>query len=93
MNNHLSSKTVEPTHKKNMTFVIRTASVVLASSAVDHGFKPRSGQTKDYNIDICCFSAKHEGVRAKTDWLRIRIMCLSEATCLSTDCCFSELAL
>ena len=33
---------------------------VLASSAVDIGFKPRSGQTKDYKIGICCFSAKHE---------------------------------
>ena len=28
---------------------------VLASSAVDHGFKPRSGQAKDYKIGICCF--------------------------------------
>jgi hypothetical protein len=26
---------------------------VLASSAVDGGFEPRSGQTKDYKIDIC----------------------------------------
>jgi hypothetical protein len=25
---------------------------VLASSAVDHGFEPRSGQTKDYKIGI-----------------------------------------
>jgi hypothetical protein len=30
---------------------------VLASSVVDHGFEPRSGQTKDYKIGICCFSA------------------------------------
>ena len=30
---------------------------VLASSAVDRGFKPQSGQTKDYKIGICCFSA------------------------------------
>jgi hypothetical protein len=29
---------------------------VLALSAVDHGFEPRSGQTKDYKIGICCFS-------------------------------------
>jgi hypothetical protein len=29
----------------------------------------------------------------KTDWLRIRIMCLCGATCLSADCCFSELVL
>ena len=30
---------------------------VLASSVVDSGVKPRSGQTKDYQIGICCFSA------------------------------------
>jgi hypothetical protein len=28
-----------------------------------------------------------------TGCLGIRIMCLSEATCLPVDCCFSELAL
>jgi hypothetical protein len=33
---------------------------VLTSSAVDRGFEPQSGQTKDYKIGICCFSAKHE---------------------------------
>ena len=32
---------------------------VLASSAVDCGFEPRSGQTKDYEIGICCFSAEY----------------------------------
>ena len=32
---------------------------VLASSVVDRGFEPQSGQTKDYKIGICCFSAKH----------------------------------
>ena len=32
---------------------------VLASNAVDRGLEPRSGQTKDYKIGICCFSAKH----------------------------------
>jgi hypothetical protein len=43
---------------------------VLASSAVDRGFEPRSGQTKDYKIGICCFSAKHEALRSKSkDWL------------------------
>jgi hypothetical protein len=49
---------------------------VLASSAVDRGFEPRSGQTKDYSIGICCFSAKHSALRrksAKTGWLGIRI--------------------
>jgi hypothetical protein len=32
---------------------------VLASSAADRGFEHRSGQTKDYKISICCFSAKY----------------------------------
>ena len=36
---------------------------VLASSAVDRGLEPRSGQTKDYTIDIYCFSAKHTALR------------------------------
>jgi hypothetical protein len=30
---------------------------VLPSSAVDRGFETRSGQTKNYKISICCFSA------------------------------------
>ena len=30
---------------------------MLALSAIDRGFEPRSGQTKDYKIDICCFSS------------------------------------
>jgi hypothetical protein len=41
--------------------------IVLASSVVDRGFEPRSGQTKHYKIGICCFSAKHTE-RAKTGW-------------------------
>ena len=31
---------------------------MLAASAVDRGFEPRSGQTKDYDIGMCCFSTK-----------------------------------
>ena len=43
---------------------------MLASSAVDHRFEPRSDQTKDYKIGFCCFSAKHEALRRKNkDWL------------------------
>ena len=43
---------------------------VLASSVVDRGFEPRSGQSKDYKIGICCFSAKHAALRRKSkDWL------------------------
>ena len=43
---------------------------VLATSVVDRVFEPRSGQTKDYKIGICCFSAKHVALRRKSkDWL------------------------
>ena len=43
---------------------------VLASSAVDRWFEPRSDQTKDYKIGIYCFSAKHVALRRKSkDWL------------------------
>ena len=42
---------------------------VLASSVVDHRFD-RSGQTNDYKIGICCFSAKHAALRRKSKyWL------------------------
>ena len=43
---------------------------VLSSSAVDRGFESHSGQTKDYEIGICCFSAKHAALRSKSKyWL------------------------
>jgi hypothetical protein len=43
---------------------------VLASSAVDRRFQPRSGQTKDNTIGMCCLSAKHAALRGKSkDWL------------------------
>jgi hypothetical protein len=43
---------------------------VLASSAVDHGFELWLAQTKDYEIGICCFSAKHPALRRKNKyWL------------------------
>jgi hypothetical protein len=43
---------------------------VLASSAVYRGFEPLLGQTKDYEIGICCFSSKHAALRRKIkDWL------------------------
>jgi len=43
---------------------------VLTSDTVDRGFEPRTGQTKDYKIGICCFSAKHVALKRKIkDWL------------------------
>ena len=43
---------------------------VLALSAVDCGFKPRSAQTNDYEISIFGFSTKHAALRRNSkDWL------------------------
>ena len=58
---------------------------VLASSAVDRVFEPRSSQTKDYAIGICCFSAKHAALRRKSkDWLARDQNNVSEWNAIST---------
>jgi hypothetical protein len=46
---------------------------ISSSSPVDRGFK----SIIDYQIGICCFSAKHQysGERSTAGWLGIRIMC------------------
>jgi hypothetical protein len=58
---------------------------VLASILVDRGFEPRSGQTKDNNIGICCFCAKHAALRRKSkDWLARKQNNVSEWNDMST---------
>jgi hypothetical protein len=58
---------------------------MLASGVVDRGFEPWSGQTKDYQIGICCFSAKHAALRRKSkDWLDWNQDNLSEWSDMST---------
>ena len=58
---------------------------VLSSSVIDHGFEPRLGQTKDYKIGICCFSAKHTAVRSKSKhWLARNQNNMSEWSDMST---------
>ena len=58
---------------------------VLASSAIDRGFEPLSGQTKDYKIGMCCFSAKHAALRSKSkDWLARNRNNVSEWSDMST---------
>jgi hypothetical protein len=39
---------------------------MITLSAVDFGFKPPSGQTKNYKIGICSFSAKQAALRRKS---------------------------
>jgi hypothetical protein len=58
---------------------------MLASSVVDHGFEPQSGQTKDNAIGICCFSANHAALRSKSkDWLAQNQYNVSEWSNMST---------
>jgi hypothetical protein len=62
---------------------------VLASSVVDRvvdrGFESRSGQTKDYKIGICCFSANHAALRRKSkDWFARNQNNVSEWSDMST---------
>jgi hypothetical protein len=53
---------------------------VLASSAVDHGLKLRSGQTKGYTI------GKHVALRSKSnDWLAQNQNNVSECSDMSTS--------
>ena len=80
-----------------MYFIILHGVMVnmLASRVVDHGFESQSGQTKDYEIGICCFSAFKVCSIKEIDQRLVgsESGCQSEATCLSADCCFSKLAL
>jgi hypothetical protein len=59
--------------------------------------RAQSSQTKDYEISMCCFSAKHAALRRKSkDWLawnHENVFKLSNMTYLPVNCCFSELAL
>ena len=58
---------------------------VLASSAVERGYEPRSGQPNDYAIDICCVSAKHAALSRKNkDWLARNQDIMSEWVNIST---------
>jgi len=69
-------------------FYITSPSVMvsmLTSSAVDCGFEPRSCQTKDYKIGICCFYAKQAALRRKSkDWLARNQNNVSEWSNMST---------
>ena len=58
---------------------------MLTSNSVDRRFEPRSCQTKDYEIGMCCFSAKHTALRRKSkDWLAQNQNNVSEWSDMST---------
>ena len=53
--------------------------------ALDRGFEPRSGQTIDYAIGICCFSAKHAALRRnRKHWMARNQNNVSEWSSMST---------
>ena len=68
---------------------------VFASSVVDCGFESRSGQTKNYKIGICSFSAKHTALRSMSkDWFARNLTNVSECSDMSIrGLFFSKLAL
>jgi len=45
---------------------------VLSSNVIERGFESLSGQTKEYEIGICCFSAKYAALRSKSKDLSVR---------------------
>ena len=57
----------------------------LSEVPVYCGFEPRSGQTKDYKIGICCFSAKYAEISSKNGWLVIKLICLRIRTVISVS--------
>ena len=76
-----------------MKYFIRKKSV-LASTAVDHGVEPLSGENKDYTISIYCFSSEHTSLRIKNkDWFGLNQNRVSELNDMFyANCCFSKLA-
>ena len=53
--------------KRNFIFVVMIS--IPASNAVDGGFQLQSVQTNDYDVGMCCFSAKRTDLRRKSkDW-------------------------
>jgi hypothetical protein len=48
-----------------ISITFSTHRIGLHAFMVDHGFELRFGQTKDYKIGICCFSAQHTAFRSK----------------------------
>ena len=84
-------KNLIPLSKRYFNHLQLFSIIQTNTSVVDRWFEARLYQTKDYKIDICCFSTKHTPLRrAKTGLFNIRIMFLSGATSLVAHSCFSD---
>ena len=69
---------IDSVGKKQMNCIGVEMISMLASSAVDRSIEPQSGEIKYYEIDICCFSAKHTLLRGKIEDGLAQIMNVSE---------------
>ena len=66
----LTYKHIYHDFKQRFTTISGVMVSVLASSELGSSWVPQSGQTKDYNISMCCFSATQTACRSKNkDWL------------------------
>ena len=55
---------------EGIKFYNRIGNIMVSLLDLVLWFEPRSGQTKDFKIGICCFSAKHTALRRRRkDWL------------------------
>ena len=87
---HISAVQLNTTYERKFKVVMVSVSPPPLSVVI-HGLELWSGQTKDFKIDICCFSAKHASLRRKNkDGLAKN---QDKVTCLPADCCISTLAL
>jgi hypothetical protein len=71
---------------KTCAVVFCSTTFMLATSAIDCGYELRSCQTKEYQIGMCCFSAKNAALRRKNkDWLARNQNNVSEWSDISTQ--------
>ena len=68
--NYLYKFRIKVSKMKGLSILFGVTVSVVALGTVDNRFKLHSGQTKNYQICVCCFSAKHKALRSKSkDWL------------------------
>jgi hypothetical protein len=91
-NHKLYPKLVFPERKQMAHFVHCIKSEYYSEHRLNL-LKKKSSQFNTLFLQIRVSEWVIVGESAKTGWLGIRLMCSSGATCLSTDCCFNELAL
>ena len=58
----------DPYHNRGRDQMRKKGVRTSSACVLDHGFEPRSGQTKDYKIGMCCFFAKHTTLRRKSKY-------------------------